>query len=154
MKNFSLVFFFIFSLGARASDFLEESVKFRPHQGINATISVNRTGIEYTLTSAVKSKKIFIPLDIESQPHLDVKDFNFDGRKDFSVWYVDEGMGNYTIHRVFVYKPRQGSFEEMLPRCGEEFLNLKINHTKQELTSTYFSKNKPMICLTRLKKTH
>lgn len=154
MKNFSLAFFFILSLGARASDFLEGSATFRPQQGLTATVSVNRTGIEYTLKSAVKSRRFFIPLDIEGRPHLDVDDFDFDGRKDFSVWYLDEGMGNYTIHRVFVYRSRLGAFEEVPPRCSEDFLNLKINHAKQTLTSTYFSKNKPKICVTRLKRAH
>ncbi len=81
-----------------------------------------------------------------------MRDFNFDGHLDFEIWYVDEGMGKYTVHRVFVFRPESVTFTEVSPKCGDEFLNLKVNKAKRNLTSTYYVKNRAVLCSTRLGK--
>lgn len=53
------------------------------------------------------------------------------------MWYLDEGMGKYTIHRVFIYDPKSKDFVEAAPRCGEEFLNFRVDKVKGRLLSTY-----------------
>lgn len=87
-----------------------------------------------------------VPLDIERQPHLVVDDYNFDGRPDISVWYVDEGMGTSTVHRVFLFNPGASGFTEAVPHCGEEFLNLKVDKAKRVLISTFYREGKPSLC--------
>ncbi len=32
--------------------------------------------------------------------HITFKDYNRDGYKDFSIWYLDKGMGTYQIYRL------------------------------------------------------
>jgi hypothetical protein len=128
----------------------KSTANFQPAPGITVTVTTSRSAINYTITSAKDSKPNSIPLEIESQPNVRVQDFNFDGYLDFEVWYVDEGMGKYTVHRVFVFSPDSLTFTEALPKCGDEFLNLKVNKTRRALISTYYVENRVLTCLTRL----
>jgi hypothetical protein len=57
---------------------------------------------------------------------LDVNDYNFDGHKDFSVWYVGDGMGKYLIYRIFTYSAKIKEFIELKPRCGDDFINFRL----------------------------
>jgi len=68
--------------------------------------------------------------------------------KDFAVWQIDDGMGTYTIHRIFVYQPKAGSFKELVPACGDGFANLHVGSEKRVLLSTYWEMNEPKLCMT------
>jgi hypothetical protein len=138
------------AFASAASEPDESSVTFQPYSGVVVNLTASKSKIEYDLTTLDEPKRrTLIALEVETQPHVEISDFNFDGYKDFSVWYLDEGMGQYSIHRVFIYQPKSRSFLEALPRCGEEFLNLRINKAKKSLTSTYYSNNRPLNCSTR-----
>lgn len=134
-------------LSTHAADY---SVKFNPAPGIQALIrtkggevvwSVNRNGI-------VREQNV--SLDTEKAVHVEVGSYDFSGRLGFSVWHVDDGMGTYTIHRVFTFAPSTNRFVERLPRCGDEFINLKLDKNNRRLISTYFEENVPKSCTTRL----
>jgi len=90
-----------------------------------------------------------LAVEAETARNIVVDDFNFDGKNDFSVWYLDEGMGKYSIHRVFVYSSKQNTFVEQFPDCGDEFINLRIDKKRKRLLSTYYQKNIPRICATK-----
>lgn len=126
---------------------------FQLSRQIAVRVLATKADINYSVTSADESRKSVVPLDIETEPHLDVQDFNFDGYLDFAVWYLDEGMGTYTIHRIFVFESKTQSFVEIKPRCGDEFLNLKVNKTKRALINTYYLNNLAKVCFTRFPKT-
>jgi hypothetical protein len=128
------------------------TASFQPAVGMTAIITSTRSAISYTIASSNGTATNSVPLAVESQPHVRVQDFNFDGHLDFEVWYVDEGMGRYTIHRVFVFKPESATFAEVSPSCGDEFLNLRVNKTKRRLISTYYVRNRAQLCSTRLGK--
>jgi len=83
-----------------------------------------------------------------------VDSYDFSGRLGFSVWYLDDGMGTYTIHRVFTFSPSTNEFEERSPQCGDEFLNLRVDRKKHRLISAYFDKNVSKFCITRLRMTN
>lgn len=130
----------------------DSSVIFRPCPKVAVEVTANKSSLDYTIIkSGLTAKKIF-SLDIETTPYLELSDFNFDGLQDFSVWYLDEGMGKYTIHRLFLFDPKSKDFVEARPRCGDEFLNLRVHEAKRELISTYYINGQAMTCSTRLQK--
>ncbi len=140
------------ALLACASAVAEPSAKFQPCPKVTVDVAVNKSSIDYTIAASGVERKKSVQLEIETQPHVELNDFNFDGLQDFSVWYLDEGMGKYTIHRVFIYDSKSNDFVEAAPRCGDEFLNLRVDESKRELISTYYVNTQPTSCSTRLKK--
>lgn len=118
-----------------ASVTAEPTANFQPCSKVAVDVTVSKSSIDYAVTTSGTETKKSVRLDIEVKPHLELSDFNFDGLQDFPVWYLDEGMGKYTIHRVFIYESKSGDFIEAAPRCGDEFLNLKVNEIKRELIS-------------------
>jgi hypothetical protein len=151
MKIILTAAFILAAFGTAASGPEEGSVTFKPCTSVEVNITASKAKIDYRVTTVGETKRTLLPLEIETQPHVEVNDFNFDGYKDFSVWYLDEGMGKYTIHRVFIYQPKSQTFVEAIPSCGEEFLNLRVNKAKRSLNSTYYSNNRPLNCSTWLK---
>lgn len=135
-----------------ASAVAEPSANFQPCPKVAIDVTVSKSSIDYTIATSGAERKKSIQLEIETQPHVELNDFNFDGLQDFSVWYLDEGMGKYTIHRVFIYDSKSNDFVEAAPRCGDEFLNLIVDKSKRKLISTYYINTQPMTCSTRLKK--
>lgn len=151
MKIILTLAFVFATFTAAASDPEESPLRFQPCPGVVVDITVSKEKIDYSVTTFGDPKHTLLPLEIETQPRVEVNDFNFDGCKDFSVWYLDEGMGKYAIHRVFIYQRQTQTFIQAAPRCGEEFLNLRINKARRSLNSTYYSNNRAMTCTTRLK---
>lgn len=139
-------------LWACASAAAEPAANFQPCPKVAVDVTVSKSSIDYTVVTSGAERKKSVQLDIETRPHLELNDFNFDGLQDFSVWYLDEGMGKYTIHRVFIYDLRSNDFIEAAPRCGDEFINLRVDKIRRELISTYYMNTQPVSCSTRLQK--
>lgn len=135
------------------SEAFDKHVTFSPSADIRVSVGVSNEALEY---SVVKSGEVFgivkIQMEVESEPHLSVEDFDFDGHLDFSSWNVDEGMGTFTIHRVFLFDPDTSGFVEAGPSCGDEFVNLGVDHSRRLLISTVFHGGEPMRCETRLRR--
>jgi hypothetical protein len=130
-----------------------ESLKvFRPCPNVTVNVSADRSGVEYKILAQDVRRKKIVALEIEVQPKIEIDDFNFDGLNDFAVWYIDEGMGKYTVHRVFIYDPRALDFFEVTPDCGDEFIDLKVDKAKKRLKSTYFADGLPLVCSTTIKR--
>ena len=134
------VFFYVNVLEA------QEIISFSPEKGIHATVSIN----DHTALFSIKnSKGIYnksIMVDTEKPLHVTSDDYNFDGKKDFSIWHMDDGMGTYTIHRVFLFSPSKKTFIEVFPDCGDEFINLKVDPKNKKLISTFYEDNVPALC--------
>jgi hypothetical protein len=126
-----------------------EPIQFEPEKRVAVTLVPDKTDLTVTVQTKNGSKDRMISFQTEKVMHVEVGDYNFDGFQDFSVWYVDDGMGTYSIHRVFVYIPKNSSFNELKSACGDEFLNLKVNKEKKVLRSMYYKGNVPTLCITK-----
>lgn len=127
----------------------DSSKEFLPDSDVVAIVSTNDRSVSYEVRWGGTTNAGNIFIDTETRKSITIDDYNFDGKKDFSISYLDEGMGVYTIHRVFLYSPKTNDFIEQLPSCGDEFLNLKIDKRHRRLLSTYYQSNIPRICITR-----
>lgn len=128
---------------------LAEPIQFESEEGVAVTLVPDKTDLTVTVQTKTGSKDRVISFQTEKVMHVEVGDYNFDGFQDFSVWYIDDGMGTYSIHRIFVYAPKNSSFKELNPACGDEFLNLKVNKEKNTLRSMYYKGNVPTLCVTK-----
>lgn len=135
---------FSYVTGVNAQNF----IVVEPEAGSKATISVNEKTVSFTVNSAKGIQEESFLVETEKSIHVSVGDYDFDGKKEFSVWYMDDGHGTYTLHRIFLFSPGIKKFIEIHPQCGDEFINLKVNRRKKNLTSTYFENNIAKLCVT------
>jgi hypothetical protein len=141
---FAVLFFMFWSVLAFA-----EPMQFEPEKGVTVTLVPNKTELTVTVQAKNNSKDREISFQTEKVMHVEIGDYNFDGFQDFSVWYMDDGMGTYSIHRIFVYVPKDSSFKELKSVCRGEFLNLKVDKEKKVLRSMYYKENVPSLCITK-----
>ncbi|MCU0117074.1 hypothetical protein N8H74_02330 [Pseudomonas sp. B2M1-30] len=131
---------------------LAEVTKFSPTQGTEATLALEGTTLVLSVINNGHNESRTITFEAENELRVQLDDFNFDGMKDFAVWQVDDGMGTYTIHRIFVYQPDTATFQELQPACGDGFVNLRVDSKRKVLLSAYWGMNGPKQCTTRFAK--
>jgi hypothetical protein len=152
IKNY-LTRFLIFvaiSLCSHAA-FSQTKTIFHPAKNIETSIEkINQTVTVTVLVDAIVKSQNIITEETEKEIHIKIDDFNFDGFKDFSLSHVDDGMGTYTIDRVFLYSPKDAKFIEANSKCGDGFLNLQLLKRKKMLRSTYYANNRPKLCIQKL----
>jgi hypothetical protein len=146
------IFFWIlvfFSLSANAS---EDARIFSPARRVTAEIAIDGAVLTWKVHYDGGNNQGYVRVDTEKRLHLDVGDYDFSGRSGFALWHVDDGMGAYSIYRVFTFSPSTNAFVEQTPAppCGDEFVNLKIGKKKRSLISTFWDRNIPKTCVTRL----
>lgn len=141
------IFFSLFIDLAQASD---DAIDFNIDKRTHATVTIKEHEVSYNVIDKGGEHRGEIPIETETKIHIDVDDYAFKGKNGFSIWYMDEGMGTYTIHRIFLFSKKYGKFMERFPSCGDEFINLKIDKKNKFLTSTYYNENVPKTCTTRL----
>ena len=125
-----------------------ETTTFNPTKNVEAMLVLEGSMLTVAVKSETQSESQTIAFQAENELHVQIDDFNFDGAKDFAVWQIDDGMGTYTIHRIFVYQPEASFFKELAPACGDDFTNLRVEREKRTLLSTYWKMNEPMLCVT------
>lgn len=125
-----------------------EATTFSPTKNVEATLVLEGSMSTVAVKNDIHSESRTIAFQAENELHVQIDDFNFDGVNDFAVWQIDDGMGTYTIHRIFVYQPEAGLFKELTPACGDDFVNLRIERDKRTLLSTYWEMNEPKLCVT------
>lgn len=123
---------------------------FAPSAGIKAIVEVKGTDLVWIISRGNLREQGGVSLDTEKTPHIVVDSYDFSGRLGFSVWYVDDGMGTYTISRIFTFSPLANRFVEQFPSCSDEFYNLRVDNKRRRLISTYYDQGVPRICITRL----
>jgi hypothetical protein len=123
---------------------------FEPVEKVQAVVTQDGATFIVSVKSDVLAKTKIITFEALNDLHVQIDDFNFDGMKDFAVWQIDDGVGAYTIHRIFVYQSEAGFFKEMTPACGDDFANLRVERDKRVLLSTYWEMNEPKRCVTNL----
>jgi hypothetical protein len=125
-----------------------EVTTFSPIKNAEATLVLEGSMLTVVVKSDAHSESRTIAFQAENELHVQIDDFNFDGAKDFAVWQIDDGMGTYTIHRIFVYQPEAAFFKELNSDCGDDFVNLRVEREKRALLSTYWEMNEPKLCST------
>jgi len=148
---FKFLTWLLFGLCWMASAHAEVSA-FSPTPGTEVTLTSEGSSLAVSVTTDGLSESRTITFEAESELRMQLDDFNFDGIKDFAVWQVDDGMGTYNIHRIFVYQPKTGNFQELHPDCGDGFVNLHVDGKHKALISTYWEMNVPKQCTTRFAK--
>lgn len=121
---------------------------FKPVEKVEAVVTQDGSTFTVSVKSDVLAKTKITTFEALNDLHVQIDDFNFDGMKDFAVWHVDDGMGTYTVHRIFVYQPEAGFFKELTPACGDDFANLRLERDKRTLLSTFWEMNEPKLCVT------
>ena len=142
----SMKFFSILALAWCVSSAIAASVQFDPRAGVTTVIDVR--GSEITLKTSTGSNVMEQKIHFETERPLNlvIDDFDFDGTIDFSAWSLDEGKGVFEMHRVFLYDAAHSTFKEAFPKCGDEFMNLRVDHPNKVLVSTYFRDGAPATC--------
>lgn len=148
LKNVAVL---LFGLLCSAPVFAEVTT-FSPTKNVETTLVVDGSTVKITVNRDAHSQSRTIEFEALNKLHVNIDDYNFDGMKDFSIRQTDDGMGTYTVDRVFVYQPQTGSFQELRPDCGDGFANLRIESKRRALISTYWALNEPKQCVTRFPK--
>ncbi|WP_283189442.1 hypothetical protein [Pseudomonas sp. PMCC200344] len=125
-----------------------EVTTFNPVKRVEATLVLDGSTLTIGVKGDTHAESRTIDFEAIKELHIQIDDFNFDGMKDFAVWQIDDGMGTYTIHRIFVYQPEAVFFKEILPDCGDGFVNLRIESRQKALVSTYWEMNEAKSCMT------
>jgi hypothetical protein len=125
---------------------------FSPAPGIKAVIATDGESLTWRVIYAGKINRGRVDVDTEKEIYVDVNDYDFGGHLGFAVWHVDDGMGIYSFYRVFTFSPSAMKFVERSPAqlCGDEFVNLRVDKKGRRLISTFWDKNIPKACVTRL----
>jgi hypothetical protein len=125
-------------------DFLE----FSPMVGVDVKSRVEGSNLIYLVSTNEEQASNIVTFDTEKKIHMEISDFNFDGYSDLAAWHIDDGMGNFSVFRVFIFSPSTRKFTEYFPACGDQFLNLKLEQLSKKIISTYFEDNIPALCET------
>lgn len=138
---------FLFLKLSHANAMAGEQVKFAPATGVFARVTVEGPLVTYEVGKPLGPNKGAVTVETEKVLHIAVADYNFDGYKDFSVSYVDSGMGNYTLFRIFAFDDTVKRFFEISPQCGDEFLNVVLSTKRRTLTTSNFVGNEMKSCV-------
>lgn len=114
----------------------DRAMVFAPATGVKATLTVHEQQVEVTVTGPRGRSTDTLPFETEHPLRVNVEDYNFDGHKDFSVSHLDDGKGTYDLYDIYVYAPKSGKFERLVPTCGEDFINVRLDRTRRALINT------------------
>lgn len=123
-----------------------EAAVFYPEDSVQVRIVPKQTSVAYFVYSNSAEIRKDISFDTEKALKIEIDDYNFDGYKDIAVSHIDDGMGSFAVYRVFLYSADSKDFEETMPSCGDQFLNLQIDKKRKVLVSTYYEENVPVLC--------
>ena len=115
--------------------------RFSPDGSVQATVTVANRVVSFSTQSGRLHKNSKVSIDSENPVRVKIDDYNFDGFKDFSIFHLDDGQGTYSIYRIFIYSKTAGTFFEIQPKCGDEFISIKLNKKNRTLTNSYYSDN-------------
>lgn len=124
-----------------------EIIDFFPSGDSKVTIKINDNEVAIFNGENLEKK---IEFGTEQTLNIEISDYNFDKNLDFSIWHSDDGKGVYDIYRIFLYNKETKTFAEAQSKCGDEFINVKIDKKTKTITSTIFEDNIPKTCHTKL----
>ena len=107
--------------------YTKEGIQFSPEKGVHVDLTLRDTSVALVINDGRAARPVTIDWETETSLRVSVADFNFDGRPDFAISQLDWGMGTYYIYRIFLYDRRKREFTELRPRCGYEFVNVRLS---------------------------
>lgn len=119
----------------------EKQFHFLPEGSVQAIVTVANREVSFSTRSGGLQKNSKVSINSENPAGIEIEDYNFDGFKDFSIFHVGDGQGTYLIYRIFVYSKKYKTFFEIQPKCGDEFINIKVNKNNGTVTNSYYSDN-------------
>ncbi|MCU9956988.1 hypothetical protein OEJ37_26870 [Burkholderia sp. BKH01] len=123
---------------------------FTPSPGVTAVVDVRDLNLVWRLSGRNGINQGEVAFNAETPLSIEVGSYDFSGRLGFLVSHTDDGKGAYEVDRVFTFSPLFNEFVERFPSCGDEFANLRVDKKRRYLVSTYWDKNVPKRCITRL----
>ncbi len=123
---------------------------FSPYPGAVAEIGIDGGNLFWSFSERSETRRGEVNFDTNKPLNLEIGSYDFSGRLGFLVSYMDDGMGVYEIYRIFTFSPSSNEFVERFPSCGDEFINLTVDRKSHSLLSTYWDRNIPKRCITRL----
>lgn len=123
---------------------------FTPSPGVVAVVEIQGPDLVWRLFGTKGGRHGKVNLDTEKSLNIKIGSYYFSGRLGFWVSHMDDGMGVYEIDGIFKYSPSSNDFVERFPSCGDEFVNLRVDEKRRYLVSTYWNRNIPKRCVTRL----
>ncbi|MFC0228909.1 XAC2610-related protein [Serratia aquatilis] len=148
MRLIFFVFIFIKAILCNLA-LASDEVIFNIDNQHKASMRISNRHVSYHIDDGNVNHAKEISVDTVKKINLIVGDFNFDGKKDFSIVHIDDGMGVYYIYRFFLFSVKLNDFIEIYPSCGDEFINIRIDKKKKVIMSTYYQDNQPMLCITK-----
>ncbi|MFL9911538.1 hypothetical protein [Paraburkholderia sp. RL17-337-BIB-A] len=84
-------------------------IEFSPDGRVNVALKAEGKLIFYKIYGPNFRRSREVVVDSEKKININIDDFNFDGEKDFSIWYVDDGMGGlHNSQNFYVFKKTTG----------------------------------------------
>ncbi len=124
----------------------DSKLTFAPSHGIIAEVAAHGNVVTVALKGRKKTITEIIQVDTERHLRLSVDDYNFDGVPDFAIAHTDDGMGTSTVYQIYVYSPKQNKFIPLSPKCGDEFINVRVSKRARQLTNSYWADNRLNTC--------
>lgn len=62
--------------------------------------------------------------------------------------HIDDGMGTYTIYKIYVHSKREDMFVKLRPSCGGDFINIILAKKKRQLINSYMTPDGWETCVT------
>ena len=146
----SMVAALVLSSAALHTAWAADAITFPVDHATQATIEVQGDYVHYELRGPAGTRTARIATQTEKPVHLEVADYDFSGQQGFAFWSIDEGQGVSKIYRIFTFSQKRNDFVERHPRCGDAFLNLRVDARRKQLISTFFENNTPKSCTTQL----
>jgi len=126
------------------------SKTFAPSPGVVAVLKINGKNLSWKSSEKSSVKQGEVTFDAGNPLDIEIGSYDFSGRLGFRVSHTDDGKGGYRVDRVFTFSRSSNEFVERFPSCGDGFVNLKLDKRRRCLVSTYWDRNVPKICVTRL----
>jgi hypothetical protein len=139
-------------LGPAALAAEEPPLRFSPAPGVKTVLEIDGQTVTVSTTAPSGNHSRAIVIDTSMKLYPLIADYNFDGYPDFAIWHTDEGKGTYSIYRIFTFSRAQGDFVELVPACGEAFIDVRLSNKDRLLHNSYYRDNQIVSCAHRYRR--
>jgi len=130
----------------------EPPLRFTPAPGVETVLEIDGQTVTVSTTAPSGHHSRAIVFDTSMALRPAIADYNFDGYPDFAIWHTDEGKGTYSIYRIFTFSSTQGDFVELVPACGDAFIDVRLSKKDKLLHNSYYRDNQVVSCAHRYRR--
>jgi hypothetical protein len=130
----------------------EQPLRFSPAPGVKTVLEIDGQTVTLSTTAPPGNHSRAVVFDTEKKLYAATADYNFDGDPDFAIRYIDGGMGTYALYRIFTFSKSRGDFVELVPACGDEFINVRLSPQNKLLYNSYYTENRMISCAHRYRR--